>query len=392
FNDKERFFEKVVIFTQSVASLKHLKNFFEENGFTNEVVTFSGSNKGEDVERAIAIWHEEIGNSIPPNERPVAEALARQSLVHYFKHYGKIFISTEAGAKGLNLQFCNVIINYDLPWNPQRIEQRIGRCHRYKQTKDVLVINCINRDNETESRIYDILSNKFNLFVGTLDSSNEILGGISSAINFEMRINEILNNFKTEEERKIMIEKFEQELTDETKTLINEKLKKTKTLINNLDSNVKHRLKNISETIPEYFSEYDKDLLNLTKNFSKINNHNFIENRKNNTTFIEIDNMKYYIGAIDENNKDYQHLNLKNSFIAEIIDITKDDVKSIKTGLTINYSDNPNKSQILKDFIGLNGVFTFCKVNYKGIEEEEKIYRVISVNQNGSLYFFNDDE
>ena len=53
--------------------------------------------------------------------------------------------STEAGAEGLNLQFCNLVVNFDLPWNPQRVEQRIGRCHRYGQQRDVLVLNFLNR-------------------------------------------------------------------------------------------------------------------------------------------------------------------------------------------------------------------------------------------------------
>ncbi|HPO48853.1 MAG TPA: SNF2-related protein [Spirochaetota bacterium] len=392
FNDAERFFEKAVIFTQSLASVKYLKLFFEANGFLGQVVTFSGSNSGSDVEKAVRIWTEEVGCSIPPNERPEGEALSRQALVYYFKHYGKIFISTEAGAKGLNLQFCNVIINYDLPWNPQRIEQRIGRCHRYKQTKDVLVINCINTDNETETRIYDILANKFKLFVGTLDSSNEILGGISSAINFEMRINEILNDFKTDEERKIMLKKFEEELTDETKNLINTKITNTKTLINNLDTNVKQKLKNIAETIPEYFSEYDKDILSLIKYYSKINDVKLTEKRENNATFLEYDNdKKYYIGSIDENNKDYEHINLKNNFITQIIDFTKNSLNNNDIELIFNYSESKNKSLILKDFVGYEGSLTFCKVNYKGIEEEERIYN-IAFFYSDNLYFLNEDE
>ena len=60
----------------------------------------------------------------------------------------EVLISTEAGAKGLNLQFCDTVVNYDLPWNPQRIEQRIGRCHRYGQKRDVTVINFLAQDNE----------------------------------------------------------------------------------------------------------------------------------------------------------------------------------------------------------------------------------------------------
>lgn len=76
----------------------------------------------------------------------------RQALVDYFREEGKLFIATEAAAEGINLQFCSLVINYDLPWNPQRIEQRIGRCHRYGQKHDVVVINFINENNEADKK------------------------------------------------------------------------------------------------------------------------------------------------------------------------------------------------------------------------------------------------
>ena len=72
----------------------------------------------------------------------------RSALVDYFRERGRIMIATEAGAEGINLQFCALVVNYDLPWNPQRIEQRVGRCHRYGQTHDVVVVNrceCVRR-------------------------------------------------------------------------------------------------------------------------------------------------------------------------------------------------------------------------------------------------------
>ena len=65
----------------------------------------------------------------------------RQAIVDHFKNNATIMIATEAAAEGINLQFCSLIVNYDMPWNPQRIEQRIGRCHRYGQQFDVVVIN-----------------------------------------------------------------------------------------------------------------------------------------------------------------------------------------------------------------------------------------------------------
>ena len=63
----------------------------------------------------------------------------RTVLIDHFRDVSEILIATEAAAEGVNLQFCSLVINYDLPWNPQRVEQRIGRCHRYGQRFDVVV-------------------------------------------------------------------------------------------------------------------------------------------------------------------------------------------------------------------------------------------------------------
>lgn len=104
--------------------------------------------------------------------------------------------SCDAGSEGLNLQFCSTIINYDLPWNPQKIEQRIGRCHRYGQTHDVVAINLLNTDNEADRRVYDILSKKFELFEGVFGASDVALGALESGVSFEKRILDIYQNCK----------------------------------------------------------------------------------------------------------------------------------------------------------------------------------------------------
>ncbi|MDZ7722820.1 MAG: helicase-related protein [candidate division KSB1 bacterium] len=79
---------------------------------------------------------------------------------HDFREKGEIFIATEAAAEGINLQFASLLINYDLPWNPQRIEQRIGRCHRYGQQFDVVISST--KINETDCRVYELLDEKLN--------------------------------------------------------------------------------------------------------------------------------------------------------------------------------------------------------------------------------------
>ena len=93
-----------------------------------------------------------------------------------------------------------MMVNYDMPWNPQRIEQRIGRCHRYGQKHDVVVVNFVNDSNIADNRVYELLNNKFNLFDGVFGYSYEILGAIDSGVGFEKRLNQIFQKCRTAEE------------------------------------------------------------------------------------------------------------------------------------------------------------------------------------------------
>ncbi|MCS5144015.1 SWF/SNF helicase family protein, partial [Klebsiella pneumoniae] len=123
-------------------------------------------------------------------------------LVEHFKNNSTIMIATEAAAEGINLQFCSLVVNFDLPWNPQRIEQRIGRCHRYGQKHDVVVINFLNRKNQADVRVYELLDQKFQLFDGVFGASDEVLGSIGNGVDFEKRIATIYQNCRTNEEIK----------------------------------------------------------------------------------------------------------------------------------------------------------------------------------------------
>ena len=140
---------KAVVFTESITTQEYLRKLLLDMGLGDEDVTlFRGTNDHDRAKQAHARWVEEEGRNLPPGTRPSREVGVRLALVHEFRTRSKVFVCTEAGAKGLNLQFCETVINYDLPWNPQRIEQRIGRCHRYSQQRDVTVVNFIARDNE----------------------------------------------------------------------------------------------------------------------------------------------------------------------------------------------------------------------------------------------------
>lgn len=114
---------------------------------------------------------------------------ARRSVIESFRRSAPVMISTESGAEGLNLQFCNCVINYDLPWNPMRIEQRIGRVHRLTQQRDVFVANLYAVDTIDED-VYRILHDKLRMFELLFGQVTTILGELDDRDDgtFEQRI------------------------------------------------------------------------------------------------------------------------------------------------------------------------------------------------------------
>ena len=147
---------------------------------------FNGSNTDPKSKEIYRRWIEKHEGTDRITGSPSADM--RAALVDYFRDEAIIMIATEAAAEGINLQFCSLVVNYDLPWNPQRIEQRIGRCHRYGQKCDVVVVNFLNKANAADLRVYQLLDEKFKLFSGVFGASDEVLGAIESGVDFEKRI------------------------------------------------------------------------------------------------------------------------------------------------------------------------------------------------------------
>ena len=185
----------------------------------------------------------------------------RAALVDHFREEAQIMIATEAAAEGINLQFCSLVVNYDLPWNPQRIEQRIGRCHRYGQQHDVVVVNFLNKNNAADQRVYELLSEKFALFSGVFGASDEVLGRIESGVDFEKRIVRIYQECRSPEEIQASFDALQQELEAE----IDESMKVTrKKLLENFDEEVHEKLRvNLREST-EYLNRYENWLWELT--------------------------------------------------------------------------------------------------------------------------------
>jgi SNF2 family DNA or RNA helicase len=243
--------EKALIFTESRRTQDYLKRFLESNGFDGRIVIFNGTNSGDDAARIYKDWlakNEPLGRS--SGSRSID---ARTALVEYFRDNAAIMIATEAAAEGVNLQFCSLVVNYDLPWNPQRIEQRIGRCHRYGQKHDVVVINFLNERNDVDKRVYELLNDKFNLFDGLFGSSDEVLGTIESGVDFEKRILAIYQTCRTPKEIESAFKSLQLELEEQIKTRLDET---RKTLFEHFDADVHERLKDCLES-----ARYQLDLV-----------------------------------------------------------------------------------------------------------------------------------
>ena len=258
--------KKAIIFTESTRTQEYLRNILEARGYQGKVVLFNGSNNDSKSKEIYKNWIDKHRNTdIVTGSR---SADMRAALVDNFRNDSTIMIATEAAAEGINLQFCSMLINFDMPWNPQRIEQRIGRCHRYGQKHDVVVVNFLNKANAADVRVYDLLEEKFKLFDGVFGASDEVLGSIENGVDFEKRIAEIYQNCRTNDE----INKAFDQLKSEYKDDIADEFKKTRhNLLENFDEEVHEKLRiNLKES-KEYLSKYEALLWNITRFFLKDN-------------------------------------------------------------------------------------------------------------------------
>jgi SNF2 family DNA or RNA helicase len=166
--------EKVIIFTEYRATQLYLQWFLKQNGITS--VPFRGGFK-----RGKKDWMREL-----------------------FQKNVQVLIATEAGGEGINLQFCSHIINFDLPWNPMRLEQRIGRIHRLGQEKDVKIYNFATKDT-VEEHVLKLLYEKIHLFEKVIGELDDILTKLEFG-NIEDHILDIFGKSSSEGEMRIKME------------------------------------------------------------------------------------------------------------------------------------------------------------------------------------------
>ena len=181
--------QKVIIFTEFVATQMYLRNLLINRGYTVTI----------------------LNGSMSVEERDIA--------LREFRTKTNIFISTDAGGEGLNLQFANIIINYDLPWNPMKIEQRCGRADRIGQTRDVHIFNFIVTDT-VENRVREVLEEKLSVILQEMgvDKYSDVLDSEVAEIDFtEAYMRSIGKPFKIEENLRPIESEMKQQLQNARK-------------------------------------------------------------------------------------------------------------------------------------------------------------------------------
>ncbi len=235
---------KAVIFTESQRTQMYLRDHLLANGYDGKgtmggakVITFNGNNNDPSSQALYARWKGRFEGTVRSSGSQAVDV--RTAILDAFREDAEILIATEAAAEGINLQFCSLVVNFDLPWNPQRIEQRIGRCHRYGQEHDVVVINFLNERNEADRHVHFILERKFQLFSGVFGASDQVLGALAGGLDFERRVLEIYQRCRRPAEIQAAFTALQAELDE----VIQDRMEKTRQLlIEHFDADVHARL------------------------------------------------------------------------------------------------------------------------------------------------------
>ena len=254
---------KAVIFTESVKTQEYLVEWLSAHGYDKKIVVMNGTNTDATSKRIYEAWKKKnaarwrdvsSGSRTADMKAAIVEAFAGDEV--------ELLIATESAAEGVNLQFCSIVVNYDLPWNPQRVEQRIGRCHRYGQLHDVTVVNFVNEKNEADQRVYQLLDQKFKLFEGVFGASDDILGTIESGIDVERLIAELYERCRTREEIVAGFDALQARVDDQIRAAMADTRQK---VLDHLDEEVHEKLKVHRDRAKETLAERERWLLDLCR-------------------------------------------------------------------------------------------------------------------------------
>lgn len=305
---------KAVIFTESVRTQLYLRDLLEHHGYAGQVVLMNGQNNDEQSRRTYAEWLARHKGTDKVSGSKSADMKA--AIVEAFKADDKtILIATESGAEGINLQFCSLLVNFDLPWNPQRVEQRIGRCHRYGQKIDVTVVNMLNLKNQTEQRIHELLSEKFHLFEGVFGASDEVLGTLSSGVDFEKQVLEIVQKGRTPEQIEFEFDELKATIQDKIDAAFADARNR---LLGEMDATVIAKLQDRGKELARILPEYVQRLLITAQ--AELNGAEF--DHPADDTF-RYDGRTYTTAWPQADEKDWQFFRVNDGLCADMIEAAK---------------------------------------------------------------------
>lgn len=220
----EKLIEKAdeIIRKESEVKLKELKKLMERNELKNQkILIFTESRDTLDyLYDKIRSWGYSV-NYIHGGMKLEDRIRAEKE----FKHNTQVMVATEAAGEGINLQFCNIMINYDIPWNPNRLEQRMGRIHRYGQTKEVFIFNLVNEDTREGMVLARLLDKLKEIREALGDRVFDVIGEIFPGRDFYQLVIDAAANARSIDEILATIEaKLDEEYISKVKEALGESL------------------------------------------------------------------------------------------------------------------------------------------------------------------------
>lgn len=377
---------KVVVFTESLTTQQYIHDTLIDSGVVlpHEVTLFRGTNDSKRALEALRRWQKEVESRMSERERPSRQVAVRLALVHEFRTSSRVLISTEAGAKGLNLQFADTLINYDLPWNPQRIEQRIGRCHRYGQTRDVTVINFLAKDNAAQRLTYEILGQKLELFGTVLGASDQVLHSGSVPVlpalgaHFEKEISEIYRQARSMEEIEERLRALRDSAEERKQRFEAEHARTTRLIEHRLDETVQRTFRSLQKTLPEALRELDEDIERVVQAYLDAIDAPY--ERRERKGYVQLDigtssalplscqRASFTIGTPRE---DAEPVHLGHPLVRAALHEARESSTQVR-GLRVKGE-------------GRRGRFALVKIRYPGLDTEEQVHALAFEERAGAL-------